>query len=280
MKTPKTVHLINDDQKYVLTNVGNYKPNIVNSTQDILNKFVSIITEYIKFISEKIVIKNKLYYKFILERGLETIIHIFSLIFYYTKNLELTFYHSQRAYYFYIEFIEQISDDNVTFLQLSSKDAILFVYKKTIYEINGDYIKNIQEPTLDEKNILSVVESYINIYKSITHFLLNHNDFKYENKKEYMYLCCKYIKFINEIINKNKIKNNNNECIYLFVNTITSREIALDYFFILLGDFIKNLNSKKRRDEKTIINNIYNSDIKTLIHDNQLVNINKILLGD
>jgi hypothetical protein len=33
--------------------------------------------------------KNKPYYRFIFERGIETLIHVFSCIFYYTKNLEL-----------------------------------------------------------------------------------------------------------------------------------------------------------------------------------------------
>jgi hypothetical protein len=102
-----------------------------------------------------------------LERGLETLIHVFSVVFYYTKNLELTFYHTQKAYYFYIEFIEQISDDNITFLQLSSKDAILFVYKKTIYDLNNEYKKNLMEPNEDEKIILNTLSSYIHFYKSV-----------------------------------------------------------------------------------------------------------------
>ena len=91
--------------------------------------------------------KNYECFIFIIERGIETIMHVFSMLFYYTKNLDLTFYHSQKAYYFYIEFIEQISDDNVSFLQLSSRDATTFVYKKTLYEINIEYKKTMNELT-------------------------------------------------------------------------------------------------------------------------------------
>ena len=130
------------DLNTLLYNVGNYKPIIENTIQDILTKFVIIIIEYMRLIAEKITMKNKPYYKFIFQRGLETLIHVFSILFYYTKNLELTFYHAQKAIYYYIEFIEQISDENVSFLNLSSRDAVLFVYKKTIYEINNEY-KNI-----------------------------------------------------------------------------------------------------------------------------------------
>ena len=121
MKTQKntTNNNLTDNSKFILYSSTNYKLTIENSVSEILNKFVSIILEYMRFISDKVVIKNKNYYTFIFERGIETIIHVFTLIFYYTKNLELTFYHTQKAYYFYIEFIEQISDDNINFLKLT-----------------------------------------------------------------------------------------------------------------------------------------------------------------
>jgi hypothetical protein len=167
MKNSKNDNSLSENSNYLLYNVANYKVSIDNSVTEILTKFVRVIVEYMRFISEKITMKNKQYYKFIFERGIETLMHIFSIIFYYTKNLELTFYHCQKAYYFYIEFIEQISDDNVTFLQLSSRDAILFVYKKTIFDLHNEYRKNIPEPTIEEKNILSIVVSNTYIYKNI-----------------------------------------------------------------------------------------------------------------
>lgn len=155
---------------FTLFNISNYKPIIENSVSEILTKFVEVIVEYMRFISEKISMKNKIYYRFIFERGIETLIHVFTFMLYYTKNLELTFYHTQKAYYFYIEFIEQISHDNVTFLQLSSRDATLFVYKKTIFELNNEYRKTIKPPTTEEQNILSTVDMYTHIYKNMVLF--------------------------------------------------------------------------------------------------------------
>ena len=61
----------------------------------------------------------------------------------YTKNLELTVHHCKKAFLYYVEFIGQIGDDNHTFLQLNSKDATLFVYKKTIFDINNEYKKKV-----------------------------------------------------------------------------------------------------------------------------------------
>jgi hypothetical protein len=245
------------NNSYFLYNVTNYKLNIDNSVQEILKKFVSITIEYLNFISEKITMKNKMYYKFILERGLETLIHIFSLIFYYTKNLDLTFYHTQKAYYFYLEFIEQISDENVTFLQLTSRDAILFVYKKTIYDINNEYIKNIIEPTPVEHNILLAVDTYILIYKKIIMFFIHHPDFKYDTKTEYIHQCCKHLETISESIYKSKIKNST-ELIDLLINSISNKEITIDTFFCLVIEFIKKINGKKKIDENIIKQRIYN----------------------
>jgi len=274
MKNNKICNSLGDNSNYILYNVSNYKPIIDNTASEVLTKFVSVIIEYMRFIAEKITMKNKPYYKFIFQRGIETLLHIFSVIFYYTKNLELTFYHTQKAYYFYIEFIEQISDDNITFLQLSSRDAIMFVYKKTIFDINNEYRKNIKEPTADEKNILLIIESYTYIYKHIVLFIINHVDFKYDKKILYINECCDSIEKIAEILNKNKIKKQFIECIYLFTNLLADKQIELKAFFILLDEFIKKIITKKKIDDKIIKLKIYDSEITSFIVNNEF---NKIV---
>lgn len=257
--------------QYILHNIDNYKPLIHNTSQEILTKFTQVIIEYMLLISEKINIKNKHYYVFIFERGIDAIIHIFSMIYFYTKNLDLTLYHSQKAYYFYIEFIERISDDNITFLQLNSKDALLFVYKKTIYDLNNEYKKKIFPLTNEENIIIHYTDALIDIYKKIVRGLINHNDFKYENKIEYIVVCCNKIQKISSILNKNKIKINYIECIYLFINLLANKQfeqrISIDIFINSLEEFIKCLQSKKKiLDEKIIINKIYECDIDPLIN--------------
>ena len=257
MKNSKSESSLSENSNYLLYNVTNYRVNIKYTITDILSKFVRVIIEYMRFISEKITMKNKKYYKFIFERGIETLIHVFSMIFFYTKNLELTFYHCQKAYYFYVEFIEQISDDNITFLQLSSRDAILFVYRKTIFDLNNEYRKNIAEPNIEEKNILSLVKSYTDIYKNIVLFIINHKDFNYDNKNEYINICCNYINELGENLNKNKVKKTSIECIYIFSNLFSDKPIEIKLFFNLLNNFIKKLSIKKKVNENLIKNKIY-----------------------
>lgn len=127
------------NSQYSLYNSDNYKPTISSSIEEIQHTYNLIIAEYGKLNK-----MNTSKYVFITERGLDTISHVFILLLFYTKNLNMTYYHSQKAFYYYIEFIEQITGDT-NCLKLNSTDAMMFVYKKTIFEINQKYIKPIQE---------------------------------------------------------------------------------------------------------------------------------------
>ena len=135
-----------------LINSLNFNTKLTCNLSEILQKYVSMILEYTDFISEKVNIKNKKYYDYLYNRGLDTISHVFLLILFYTKNLDITYYHSQKAFYFYVEFIEQILDVQHSFLNLSSRDATMFVYKKTVYEINNEYRKMIDNSDNNNTN--------------------------------------------------------------------------------------------------------------------------------
>jgi hypothetical protein len=273
MKNLKNKPSLSEISNHVLYTISNFNPKINNSATEILTKFVSNIISYMRFISEKINMKNKQHFRFIFERGLETLIHVFTVIFYYTKNLELTYHHTHQAYYFYIEFIEQISDDNVTYLQLTSRDAIMFVYKKTIFNLNNEYRKNMPEPSLEDKNTFSIIDSYTHIYKSMLGFIINHKDFNCENKIEYMSKCCNYVEYISEILNKNKIKKSLADCIYVFTNMLQDKKIEIDDFFKLIENFIKQLRDNKKIDDLTIKNRIHDGEINAFIDNKEICKI-------
>jgi hypothetical protein len=262
--------LSGDSSENMICSVKNYKPTLEYSVTEILIKFISVIVEYMRFISEKIVTKNANYYHFIFERGLETIIHIFSIILYYTKNIDLTFYYTQKAYYCYIEFIEQISDENAKFLQLSSRDAILFVYKKTIFELNNEYIKNVSTVTEAEKNILTQVDDYINLYKKLIIRIINHKEFKCESKIEYINMCCNKIEHISLSLNKNKIGKIYIDYIYLFTSALSDNHIEMGQLFNLLDEFIKKIVGKKKLDDKNLINKLNYGEFNNYIEQNGL----------
>ena len=131
---------------------------------EIVEKYVALIGEYYAFISENANIIHKKQYPYLLARGLDTITHVFIIILFYTKNLEITYYHSQKSFYFYVEFIEQILDAQNAFLHLDSRDASIFVYKKTIYEINPDLRTDVENITDDK---FKIINAYIQIYKQV-----------------------------------------------------------------------------------------------------------------
>jgi hypothetical protein len=135
--------IFSETKDYSLTNLDNYNTNFYYKAEEVIDKYISLVNEFLKFILEKIKIKNKNYSKFIIIRGYETITNIFNIILYCTKNLDLTIYHCQKAYYYYVEFIEQISNVDHILLQLNSRDALMYVYKKTIFELDRVYCKDI-----------------------------------------------------------------------------------------------------------------------------------------
>jgi hypothetical protein len=155
-----------------LLNANNYKEEIQYDKHTILDKCALLITEYFMYLDEKVNIKNKVYFNYILLRGLDTIMHVFDGMMFYTKNVDLAFYHSQKAFYYYVEFIEQIMDTQNSFLKLSSRDASLFVYKRTLYEVNTEYIK----PSLQPDALVSTMKClnvYCRIYKMVVHYFIN-----------------------------------------------------------------------------------------------------------
>ena len=164
------------------------------------------------------------YFNFILLRGLKTLTHIFNILLLYTKNIELTVYHCKKAYLFYVEFIGQIGNDNHSYLQLNSKDATLFVYKKTIFEINNEYRKTFEISDIEERDIFSYISKYTEIYNEIIVSVID-NENMGDNKSKLSYLM--YIqknikKIVSKLISSNYSMNKKNEfCdIYLYKKTL------------------------------------------------------------
>jgi hypothetical protein len=251
---------INNHSNFILYNISNYKETIDTSISQILDKFIEVILEYMKFIAEKLVTKNRLHCRFIFEKGIEALIHVFTIMFYYTKNIDLTFYHTQKAYYFYIEYIEQITDVNVTFLHLTSQDATLFVYKNTIFHINNEYKKKVQEPKQEEKCIFDMLHSYIHIYKNILLFVINNDPCIYDNQLRRFNIdrinhTCNSIIDIREMI---KLKSNALEYMQMLITLFNNNndKINTETFFHLLKKYIKKSIGKKHVDEKTIYDSI------------------------
>ena len=228
-----------NDTNYSLHNTDNFKKTLDYSSSEILIKYIELLTEYLKYFFENSKIKNTIYLKFIVIRGIETITHVFNTILHYTKNLEITYLHCQKAYYYYTEFICQISEDQHIFLQLSSKDAIMYVYKKTIYEINNEYKKNMIDLLTDELDKINYVTEYIILLKTLVSIIINNENFlhKHENTK--------LIEQLSNLSNKiilAKLDTTNLQVIYLFFEKLSNNCKDFNKIYDIILTFFKKIN--------------------------------------
>jgi len=208
-----------------LNNPDNYKSILTDNLEDILYKYSQLINDYIQLYIENIKIIDKNYYYYLFLNGINTINNVFSMILLYTRNLTISNFYTQKSFYLYIEFISQIDNINHSFLKLNGKDASLFVFKKTIYEIDNNYRKDYECSNQENFNI-------INIFVNLTYDLYYLIDFN------------KDIEFLKiELLNNNKIINNIfNSIIDILIFKPNSNIINNKLLVIkLINKFITNL---------------------------------------
>jgi hypothetical protein len=227
--------VVNKELNYSLHNNENFKKELEPEINDIVKKLSELFIDYFKFIIENIKLKKTNFSRFIITRGLDTIINVFNNILLYTKNLDVTYFHCQKAFYFYVEFVGQISEDEKMFLQLSSRDASTYVYKKTIFEINNEIRKSNEDISDYTRLKLDIINSYVDLYKTILLKLINHD---FLNNEKLIIIQNIYNK-LNNLTNKSKIKLLN-ELIEKFYYQIDDDKYFLDSCELLVKKFCKN----------------------------------------
>jgi len=184
-----------------INSIDNYKQTIKETPQIVINKYLDIVNEYIVVAISNIHIQKNNYFKYVIIKGIETIQYVFIMLLLYTKNLDLVYYHCCKAFYYYIEFIGQVGDDSHVFLRLTSKDAILFVYKKTIFEINDSFKRTFDSPIDNEKIIFDNISTFIDLFNSCIFTSFNMCDIKNiaDRNNTYVDSCCTLIKSFNKL---------------------------------------------------------------------------------
>lgn len=190
--------ITNKDNNYSLQNCENYKKEFNCNISEIIEKYSGLIIEYFKFIMENIKIKNLTLAKFIIIRGLDTITNVFLHVLYSTKNIDLTYFHSQKSYYFYVEFVGQISDDEKTFLQLTSRDATTYVYKKTVFDINQEFKKLNENYSTEFNDKMDIINSYINLFQIYMLKIIQSDNIDTSHVSNLSKLCEKIINLTNK----------------------------------------------------------------------------------
>lgn len=193
-------------EKLIISNTDNYNQNFeFSDTKTYVGRYVELINEYMLYVVENMIIQDDAYLLFLIQRGVETIMHCFKFLLMYTKNLELTIYQCKKALYYYIEFIGQISDVSLhhSYLQLNSKDATLFVYKKTIYDINNVYRKNFIQ-SKNDKQFLNSISNIIVLFNATLFHLLQKERLKYSKKESIIHFAIdRATSITDKLFNKN-----------------------------------------------------------------------------
>ena len=192
-----------------LQNINNYNEDIDNcNVSQLFAKYMGILQEYLTQICESIYMKNHSYMKYVIKNGVRVITHVFNILLLYTKNIDLVAHHCERSFYYYVEFIGQIGDDNHSFLKLNSKDATLFVYKKTIFDINNEYKKNFTVEDVELHLKIDSVKKLTEIYSVLLEHIVDIHEFSLENKMSLIKITHQPLNSIgNKILQLNLVNN-------------------------------------------------------------------------
>jgi len=231
--------------QYSLETLDNYLETYDVQESAIYAKYVNLLSEFTSQAQSSITISNIDYYKYVVIKGVETITHVFRLLLLYTKNIELSYFNCKKALYYYIEFIGQISEDNHEFLKLTSKDASLFVYKKTIFAVQNNFRKEYKEENKDSiktNNILHMTELFMSIFKATINDRVKENNFQLSDA---LLNLKSYIKELGNLsLNRpSEVLNEKLKTMILFNDTINGVEgyISPDYHVSFLKKLDKNI---------------------------------------
>lgn len=270
-------------------NGNNYNIDFNSNILDFINKNKNINTNinyktiYIDFINiiSKLLIKinNKLEnvnnkYE-IIDNAINLIYHIYFILIVYSNNINLTLFLLERGMLLYTEFVIMSQDksiiENICFVP-NINDAILFVYKKTLYNLEVDDIKY--------NNKYVFIKRLTNIHKDILKLL--YNNFKDDSFSIIYDINIIFDDVIYNIFNitSNKYHEYITTYIYFIINNYNIETMAkilnLKILLELMRIFIKK-NKKNRIKNTNNLNgfvNFFNNIKHQLIQNN--VNINDI----
>ena len=265
-----------------LNNIENYKTELDSNEHILFIKYIGLIHELIECSVDNIFIQKSEYLKYILMKGIKNVFYIFNFLLLYTKNLELTIYHTQKAILYFIEFIGQIGDDNHSFLKLNTKDASLFIYKKTIFDVNNDFRKSYEESE-ETKTKMEMLHLYIETYNNIMLKIIENFDFQNKSLEDLQTITfTKLYKIVESLIQLPIIFKGNNEQIKdkineysVFVNNINacySMPFIFNNYLNLINYTIKK-GYNKNIDNIIVKKNLESINIEEKLQDYSICKI-------
>lgn len=169
-----------------IKNIEFYNKTMDTPLTDVCLKVVDIANYYILYSFESS-FKNTC----MTQKGVDVILNIFSMILLYTKNIDIAIEYTNNSIYYFIEYVSQITTKDSEFVcaNLTIKDAILYVYRKSIFEINENH-KRTFEFDSNESIYFDAVNMFIKTYSTILKSFIgniNYHTTDIDDIKTYIY---------------------------------------------------------------------------------------------
>lgn len=229
-------------------------PNAIGPTINswtIFSQYAKIMNEYLNhFTGSEKYKKGDKDRNYLLLNGFSTLTHVFKITL-NCETLDLAIENTEKAIYYYTQFIEQMEENIMYDLNVSTNNASLFVYKKTINHFLPDSFEN--------DSILKNVDYLFLIYRLVVNDLFKSN---YDPL-----IPGKLINISMEIC-----RNNNDEDqfrqemtkIMFFINHFHSTtRILYDYFYL----FVKKYKQCELTLEKLYFKKIQSNYFDKLVND-------------
>jgi hypothetical protein len=207
-----------DEESISLKNNDNFKQKLDINNINIFKTYANIITLYLKNFYNNIITENIHYKEFIMIRGIDTIANIFRIVLYYTKDINFVYFYCKQSYLLYIQYIFQLNNINSATTNYS-KNAIEYIYKKSIFNIDNNFKQNIHSVSLEEKQNFNIINNHITslniILSKIIYNDINDVDIIFEQTITYfnnINLIEADYNVINICLNNNKNLNNSKYC--------------------------------------------------------------------
>ena len=144
-----------------LQQTENYCDSLQATEHECFRQYSRIIKEFWMEFAEKIVFQDERRQRYTLLKGVETIAHIFLMSLMYSNNLDMSVESAQKGQICFLEFISQMGEDS-SVLNIGLVDAIMFTYRKTIFDIPVEIKKDFAECDF----LIPYVKSYIDIHNT------------------------------------------------------------------------------------------------------------------
>ena len=133
---------------------------IVEGTRPVFNHYCAIMSDYLIHFSKSTKYeKNDNDKVYLLLHGMSTLTHVFIVILKTTVNVDLALENMKKAIYYYTQFIDQIEENALLDLNISSTNAALFVYNKTIKVVEEQAEAVVQALAVEQAPEAAVVQA-------------------------------------------------------------------------------------------------------------------------